>query len=326
MSQQAMFEDTGSATSSRGSVAGAMPSDSRGGLMTAKCGQVPARVSRSRSRVVVSQLRMSGIYGLSSTGSSASAALQQSLASRLAQSLDCNGSMEYSLTWNEVAMPSREPICQLRASARPTSGSGFTGWATPRTITGGPESAQRKQELGRTESGGGDLQAQAQLAGWPTARAEDSESTGAHRGVPDTLTSAARLAGWDTPAVNDSKQGAESPSQDARDGLTGQARLAGWATPQVFDSNDIQRSPEALARAKGGRKIPGRKGGGCCNLREQVHEVQTSGLPPSSSPAATGKRGVLNPAFSRWLQGYPVEWCQAAIRASRKLTPRRKRG
>ncbi len=31
-------------------------------------------------------------------------------------------------------------------------------WPTPRTITGGPESAERKQELGRTESGGGDLQ------------------------------------------------------------------------------------------------------------------------------------------------------------------------
>lgn len=32
-------------------------------------------------------------------------------------------------------------------------------WRTPRTITGGAESAERKQELGRTESGGGDLQA-----------------------------------------------------------------------------------------------------------------------------------------------------------------------
>jgi DNA (cytosine-5)-methyltransferase 1 len=32
------------------------------------------------------------------------------------------------------------------------------------------------------------------LTGWPTPRAEDSESTGAHRGAPDTMTSAARLA------------------------------------------------------------------------------------------------------------------------------------
>ena len=39
----------------------------------------------------------------------------------------------------------------------------LAGWATARTVTGGAESAEsaeRKQELGRTESGGGDLQAQ----------------------------------------------------------------------------------------------------------------------------------------------------------------------
>ena len=35
-------------------------------------------------------------------------------------------------------------------------------WPTPRTITGGAESQSRKQELGRTESGGGDLQAAVQ--------------------------------------------------------------------------------------------------------------------------------------------------------------------
>jgi hypothetical protein len=34
-------------------------------------------------------------------------------------------------------------------------------WATPRTPTGGPETAKRKQELGRTLSGGGDLASQA---------------------------------------------------------------------------------------------------------------------------------------------------------------------
>ncbi len=42
-------------------------------------------------------------------------------------------------------------------------------WATPRTITGGGESAERKQELGRVESGGGDLQAQTEH--WPTPNA-----------------------------------------------------------------------------------------------------------------------------------------------------------
>ena len=41
------------------------------------------------------------------------------------------------------------------------NGKSRESWATPRTITGGAESAKRKQELGRTASGGGDLQSQA---------------------------------------------------------------------------------------------------------------------------------------------------------------------
>lgn len=40
----------------------------------------------------------------------------------------------------------------------------LVGWPTARTVTGGPESSTRKQELGRTESGGGDLQAVALTA------------------------------------------------------------------------------------------------------------------------------------------------------------------
>lgn len=45
-------------------------------------------------------------------------------------------------------------------------------WAAPRTITGGAESGERKKELGRTESGGGDLQAQA--TEWRAPGAADS--------------------------------------------------------------------------------------------------------------------------------------------------------
>lgn len=57
------------------------------------------------------------------------------------------------------------------------SASSFLEWPTPRTITGGAESAERKRELGRTDSGEGDLQAAvldwARL--WSTPRASDGE-------------------------------------------------------------------------------------------------------------------------------------------------------
>jgi hypothetical protein len=69
--------------------------------------------------------------------------------------------------------PARESVPLIDGSASscwPIGGA----WPTPRTITGGAESAERKKELGRTASGGGDIQAAAQ--NWPTP------DTGCHKG------------------------------------------------------------------------------------------------------------------------------------------------
>ena len=46
-----------------------------------------------------------------------------------------------------------------------------TEWPTPRSITGGSETAERKKELGRKNSGGGDLQAEVEK--WPTPASRD---------------------------------------------------------------------------------------------------------------------------------------------------------
>lgn len=80
-----------------------------------------------------------------------------------------------------------------------TDVSGCSLWPTPRVITGGAESATRKQELGRTVSGGGDLQDVAQ--NWPTAGANDWRGTarpGQRRGQLDEA--AEQL--WATPRVS----------------------------------------------------------------------------------------------------------------------------
>lgn len=74
---------------------------------------------------------MKGISGPSFDVWLRSARLQSSLESRLRVALDVNGSPEYSLTWKHWAMPSREPICALRASVLRISGQDFGGWATP---------------------------------------------------------------------------------------------------------------------------------------------------------------------------------------------------
>lgn len=74
-------------------------------------------------------------YGRRSGDSSATAALQSSMANRLQAMTDVHGSPEYALRWKSWDMLLGAPICALRASGRRTSGSGCTGsvkgWATP---------------------------------------------------------------------------------------------------------------------------------------------------------------------------------------------------
>lgn len=147
-------------------------------------------------------------------------------------------------------------------------------WKTPRTLTGGGESAERKQALGRTQSGGGDLQAQAESRHWPTPRAEDSESAGRRqsRGVDDTLTAASRSFSHPDPMMPPDG----SPSWHA-----GKTMPRLWPTAAAMDAHDIPNgNPEER-----------RKKGGCANLSQMVREGQDDLR--------------LNPRFVAWLMGWP---------------------
>jgi hypothetical protein len=119
-------------------------------------------------------------------------------------------------------MPSRAPICALRASRRRISDSDCSGWPTPDTgKRGGPQSPEKRK------------------AGGHSVNLQD---------------------------------------------------LVGWPTPTISDHKAV--GPNAIL----GRQV-------------------------SLSHAGTGKRGVLNPAFVRWLQGFPAAWddcADTAIQSSRK--------
>ncbi len=226
---------------------GASPSDLPDGQMTDLFGQAHAPASPSRPPVRARQAMTSVTCGLRGYLSSPSAALQSSLESRLMTQLDGAGSILFSLIWRRKATPAGRPYYQLAASARRTLETAFGSWPTPMAGTpaqngyneaGNTDSSRKTVALaswptpdtGRDESlesfkarvermkerhptkGGmgslGPLHIAAQLATWPTPRAEDSESSGMRhgRGVADTLTAVSGLA-------NGSPAQTEKPAQ-----------------------------------------------------------------------------------------------------------------
>lgn len=194
---------------------------SPGGPVTDPSGQDHHPVSRFRARDSDEPMPTSDTSGPLFTNSSPSADLQRFLESRLRQSLAGSGSPEFALTWSSWDMGAGVPICRLRASARPTSANGSSGWRSPaaqeaeitldRLVTkdGQPWTPGQRaydRETGRLCETG--LVQQTLSAGWPTPVASISPPAAWKDGKPWWLQSrAARnieaLAGWPTPNAVD---------------------------------------------------------------------------------------------------------------------------
>ena len=127
--------DSPASTCSPASADGSLPCNLPAGLNQCQSGPEAAPVNPSPPREWDSEPQTTGTCGPRCCDSSGSAALQSSLESRLRVLLEGRGAPEYELTWKRWDMPSGPPICALRASARRTFGSVFTGWrqgwATP---------------------------------------------------------------------------------------------------------------------------------------------------------------------------------------------------
>jgi hypothetical protein len=246
------------------------------------------------------------IFGLSGGSLSGSAALQQSLESRLRARLDVNGSPEFVLTWSHWDIPSGAPICRLRASARRISAKGYSGWRTPDANKRGGGYQDAEKLSARAAAGHQiNLEDQAILSGWNTPRATDGSHGGPNQ-AGGALPADAAKAGWPTPIVNDATGSPHCYGPKTIDGsdrakylkLPGAASLAGWPTPTKANAGGGQMEANCSMT---GRRANGTKAS--VSIRMTASTVLTNG-----SLAPMERIGGLNPAFSLWLMGYPDEW------------------
>lgn len=119
------------------------------------------------------------------------------------------------------------------------------------------------------------------------------------------------LASWPTTTKEDGRSSARHGymvTGNQGTTLLDAARMASWATPNLRDHKS-EIDPEAWMREGQGQPLS--------------RQARMVGPLSNGSVAATENTGQLNPAFSRWLIGFPEAWDEAAIRAHRAIRQRR---
>ena len=326
-------ESSPSATSSQASGCGPTPCDPQAGPTNVLFGQEAARASLSARQVQEAGLMTSGTSGRTGTISSASAALQSSLASRLQARTASAGSTLYTLTWKQRATPSGLLICALRASARRTSdsASGLLGWPTP--LVSNVNASRTSDPQGYAErmfnrpNAGTDLAIYAQyLTGWQTPVVQDSKQSGlAPSGTGNSLKLSFEVqrASWPTPQMRDFRSGGEDrvENPDRSNNLNDFVLMAAWPTPTTRDHKDTGNLEGSMFRRDGQMRddtVP-RVAWMCSPARLTV-----SGEMLIGSSAGMESGGQLNPAHPRWLMGLPPEWDDCAVTAMPSLPRSRK--
>jgi hypothetical protein len=259
---------------------------------------------------------MNATYGLRSTTSSASAALEQLLASRLQDRLASRGGTMWQQTWKVQTTPLRRRISAHTQSGLRTSDSACIGWHTPLASDGGGK---------RGSSAGFGLRNDAKLASWPTPAAHepggtpeqhlDRKRAAVERGVQmgssavTHLSLVAQMTGWPTPQARDGANGRSGMPERTggqRRNLDDYVTLSSWPTPTSADHKRGAETNEA-------REARGAKTG------TTLIDAASWATPTACTPNSLRGRG--QDPMKRKAQGHAVNLQDQVTMASAWSTP-----
>lgn len=223
-----------------------------------------------------------------------------------------------SVTWRERGTKSGLFYSEPTTSGPRTSGTGSgssESWSTPLASDSLGEMHQSKKavEMGFAPR----LQDQARA--WPTPRAEDHAQTGAHRGVPDTLTSAARVSSVDTDSTSNPSANTDAQTAKAREWQTPKARdVKGQSQRGIHAPGDALMNMVASVGppAPASPSTDGKRRDWCTpTVVDQTNRQYQYSSGDRSKPVLTmpgqvrlGSSGQLNPAWVTQLMGFPDGW------------------
>ena len=284
------------------------------GLTPDQCGLDRHHANPSRLQGRGKEQMTKDTSGLSGSISSESADLQSYLVNRLAQRLDTDGLIPCKKTWKQVTTPSGRSLSRLQVSALPIKGIASGSWPTP-MHSDGTKACKRFRE--NYQNGLGAIAST--ISAWPTASARDHK--GGYQGgrirdgkwSTDTLDVAVQLTTWPTPRASERVQTNLDKIAETGSSWLGQGRGATVSTMvRMIDystgQTDVTLWPTVTTQDN-------------AQVTGQYSKTNgtTLGGAVRQCSAKTEKSGSyqLNPRFSLWLMGYPIEWAYCGERVTR---------